>query len=156
MHVAVQTSYVVTVFSILLSTRQVMIHLQESNGLFMALKVTDFLGSGICIGITFNHAIADGNSFWYFMKYWSDHCRGFPVSNKPEHMRTIFKRHKTNNCAIPNISFKAEELVYNQVKEAQIMKFLRDDLSPMNSSAHQHWRWKKSGNLKISFQRRDY
>lgn len=112
-------------------------HENSCDAPLLSIQVTDFLGSGICIGITFNHGIADGNSFWYFMKYWSDHSRGLPISNKrPEHMRTIFKRHKMNNCAIPNISFKGEEVVNNPLKEAQIMKFLPDDLnSPINSNS---------------------
>ncbi|KAE8664061.1 Detected protein of unknown function [Hibiscus syriacus] len=37
----------------------------------MALQVTEFPNSGICIGAAFGHAVADGRSFHHFMKSWA-------------------------------------------------------------------------------------
>ncbi|XVF84347.1 hypothetical protein PTKIN_Ptkin17bG0029500 [Pterospermum kingtungense] len=46
-----------------------------SNGMMqkplMAIQVTVFPQSGISIGVTFNHAVADGRSFIHFMKSWA-------------------------------------------------------------------------------------
>jgi shikimate O-hydroxycinnamoyltransferase len=98
----------------------------------LSIQVTAFREGGICIGTTFHHAIADGNSFWYFMKCWAERSRGLLISKKPEHMRTVFKRDK-KNYAIPKISFKSEEVVIDRVKGGQVIKFLPDDLLPMNS-----------------------
>ncbi|KAK8493679.1 hypothetical protein V6N13_046668 [Hibiscus sabdariffa] len=41
----------------------------------LALQVTVFPDSGISIGATFCHAVADGRSFNQFMKYWASVCR---------------------------------------------------------------------------------
>lgn len=97
----------------------------------LSIQVTAFLGGGLCIGANFHHVIADGSSFWHFMKCWAECSRGLPISNKPEHMREIFK-HDEKICAMPNVSWRAEEVVTDRIKEAHIFKFLRDDLLPMN------------------------
>eukprot|EP00253_Pinus_taeda_P024350 PITA_24350 len=104
------------------------------DGPLLSIQVTAFLGGGICIGTNFHHVIADGCSFWHFMKCWAECSRGLPVSNKPEHMREIFKRDE-NLCALPNVSWRAEEVVTEYcMKEAQIFKFVRDVPLPMNHS----------------------
>lgn len=103
------------------------------DGPLLSIQVTAFLGGGICIGINFHHVIADGSSFWHFMKCWSECSRGLPISNKAEHMREIFKRDE-NICALPNVSWRAEEVVTDCIKEAQIFKFVRDDSLPVNHS----------------------
>ncbi|KAF6150522.1 hypothetical protein GIB67_030323 [Kingdonia uniflora] len=41
----------------------------------LALQVTIFPNSGICIGITLNHVVADGKSFNHFLKSWTSVCR---------------------------------------------------------------------------------
>ncbi|KAE8075834.1 hypothetical protein FH972_014521 [Carpinus fangiana] len=41
----------------------------------MATQVTVFPNEGICIGITFRHAAADGRAFHHFMKSWASICR---------------------------------------------------------------------------------
>lgn len=96
----------------------------------LSIQVTAFLGGGICIGTTVHHVIADANSFWYFMKCWAECSRGLPISKKPEHMRTVFKRDKKNQ-ATPKISFRGEDRVTDRVKGAKVLKFLQDDLMPM-------------------------
>lgn len=93
----------------------------------LSIQVTAFLGGGVCIGTNMHHAIADGNSFWYFMKCWAERSRGLPISKKPEQMRTVFKRDKKNHT-IPKISFRGEEIVTGGVKGAEVLKFLQDDL----------------------------
>ncbi|KAK9284510.1 hypothetical protein L1049_023684 [Liquidambar formosana] len=37
----------------------------------LALQVTIFPNSGICIGVTFSHVVADGKTFHHFMKSWA-------------------------------------------------------------------------------------
>lgn len=86
------------------------------------------------MGTSHNHVIADGNSFWHFMKCWAECSRGLPISKNPDHMRKIFNRDK-KNYAIPNISLRAEEVLSDRTKEAQIFKFLPHDLHEKESSA---------------------
>jgi len=53
----------------------------------LAVQVTK-LRDGIAIGFTFNHAVADGTSLWYFINSWADLCRGAAaVSDPPLHSR---------------------------------------------------------------------
>lgn len=103
----------------------------------LSIQVTYFRGGGgICVGTTLHHVIADGNSFWQFMKCWAERSRGFPISkNIPEHMRTVFKRDYTN---IPNISWRTEEVVTDRIKGAQIFKYFLDDLLPIKSEYETH------------------
>lgn len=77
--------------------------------------------------------IIDRSSFWHFMKCWVKCSRGLPISNKPEHMREIFK-HDKKICALPNVSWRVEEVVTDCIKEAQILKFVREDSRPLNHS----------------------
>lgn len=97
------------------------------------MQVTAFGGGGICIGANFHHVIADGASFWHFMKCWSERSRGHPISENPCHMRTYFRRDK-ESYSIPKISVRAEEIVDDRIKEAHILRFIRDDLLPMKNS----------------------
>ncbi|GLJ43007.1 hypothetical protein SUGI_0892560 [Cryptomeria japonica] len=103
---------------------------------FLSVQVTSFEEGGICIGTTLHHVIADGNSFWNFMKSWAECSRGLPVSNPPLHSRTVFKLE--NKKPIP-ISYKPHEVVINGIPRAQIYKFLPDDLqqNSENSSSEQ-------------------
>lgn len=99
----------------------------------LSIQVTAFQGGGICIGVNFHHVIADGASFWHFMKCWAELSRGLPISENPCHMRTYYKRDK-ESYSIPKISVRAEEVVNDRIKEAQILRFTRDDLLPMKNS----------------------
>jgi hypothetical protein len=99
----------------------------------LSIQITAFQGGGICIGSNFHHVIADGASFWYFMKCWAELSRGQPISENPRHMRTYFKRDK-ESYTIPKISVRAEEVVNDRIKEAQILRFTRDDSLPMKNS----------------------
>lgn len=99
----------------------------------LSIQVTAFQRGGICIGANFHHVIADGASFWHFMKCWAELSRGNPISENPRHMRTYFKRDK-ETYSIPKISVRAGEVVNERIKEAQILRFTRDDLLPMKNS----------------------
>ncbi|EXB62317.1 Malonyl-coenzyme A:anthocyanin 3-O-glucoside-6''-O-malonyltransferase [Morus notabilis] len=44
-------------------------------GPLLALQVTVFPNSGICIGVRFNHVAADGRAFHHFMKSWTLVCK---------------------------------------------------------------------------------
>nr|ABR17740.1 unknown [Picea sitchensis] len=101
---------------------------ENYDGPLFSVQVTGFRGGGICIGSSIHHVVADGSSFWHLMFCWAECCRGSPVSKKPEHMRTTFKREEKIDCATTNISFSAEEVVINNIEGAQIFKFVRDDL----------------------------
>ncbi|KAE8075832.1 hypothetical protein FH972_014519 [Carpinus fangiana] len=62
----------------------------------MATQVTVFPNEGICIGITFRHAAADGRAFHHFMKSWASICRtGGDLTcldrSPPFHDRTVIK-----------------------------------------------------------------
>ncbi|KAL5698658.1 hypothetical protein ACHQM5_029666 [Ranunculus cassubicifolius] len=41
----------------------------------MAIQVTLFPNQGICIGISFNHAVADGRAIHHFIKSWASVCK---------------------------------------------------------------------------------
>uniref|UniRef100_A0A0D6QVS0 Uncharacterized protein n=2 Tax=Araucaria cunninghamii TaxID=56994 RepID=A0A0D6QVS0_ARACU len=93
----------------------------------LSIQVTAFEGSGICIGTTLHHAIADGNSFWHFMKSWVECSRGLPVSKPPDHRRSIFIR---ENKGLASISLKAQEVSNDRFAGAKIFNFVPDDLQP--------------------------
>jgi hypothetical protein len=62
----------------------------------MATQVTVFPNEGICIGITFRHAAADGKAFHHFMKSWASICRtGGDLTcldrSPPVHDRAVIK-----------------------------------------------------------------
>jgi hypothetical protein len=99
----------------------------------LSIQVTAFQRGGICIGANFHHVIADGNSFWHFMKCWAECSRELPVSKNPHHMRTVFKRDNENR-AIPNIYSRAEEVVTDLIKEAQIFRFVQENSLPIKYS----------------------
>ncbi|XP_059064524.1 BAHD acyltransferase DCR-like [Cryptomeria japonica] len=61
----------------------------------LSIQVTAFEGSGICIGTTVHHVVADGNSFHYFMKSWAECSRGHPIAKPPQHDRT--SQHKNTS-----------------------------------------------------------
>ncbi|XP_010263233.1 PREDICTED: agmatine coumaroyltransferase-like [Nelumbo nucifera] len=61
----------------------------------MALQVTVFPNSGVCVGITVHQAVADGNTITLFMKEWASSCRlgggGDHPSPRLSYDRTIIK-----------------------------------------------------------------
>eukprot|EP00252_Welwitschia_mirabilis_P003390 TRINITY_DN1346_c0_g1_i1.p1 TRINITY_DN1346_c0_g1~~TRINITY_DN1346_c0_g1_i1.p1 ORF type:complete len:477 (+),score=12.43 TRINITY_DN1346_c0_g1_i1:465-1895(+) len=51
-------------------------HHGDAEAPFLSVQVTFFGGlKGMCIGTTLRHVVADGRSFWNFMKFWSRICR---------------------------------------------------------------------------------
>ncbi|XP_062113225.1 coumaroyl-CoA:anthocyanidin 3-O-glucoside-6''-O-coumaroyltransferase 1-like [Humulus lupulus] len=62
----------------------------------MALQVTVFPNSGISIGVTFCHMVADGRAFHHFMKSWASVCKSngdlrFIEKSMPFHGRVSIK-----------------------------------------------------------------
>lgn len=60
----------------------------------MAIQVTVFPNTAICIGVTFCHVAADGRAFHHFMKSWASICRtggGGDLSPLPFHNRAVIK-----------------------------------------------------------------
>ncbi|KAH9289081.1 hypothetical protein KI387_033198 [Taxus chinensis] len=108
------------------------------SALFLTIQVTEFEGGGICLGTTFHHVIADGNSFWHFMKAWAECSRGLPVANPPHHARTIFK--SQNKRPFSSISYQAHQLLNDRFKGAQIFKFTTDANSQTESAETIHAR----------------
>ncbi|GLJ46929.1 hypothetical protein SUGI_0990330 [Cryptomeria japonica] len=91
------------------------------NTPLLSIQVTRFEGGGICIGTAFHHIVADGNSFWHFMKSWAECSRNLPVSKPPLHIRTMFR--STQETAV-RISYEARQ----GIDGAQIYKFMRVNL----------------------------
>ncbi|KAI3883236.1 hypothetical protein MKW92_046604 [Papaver armeniacum] len=60
------------------------------NPLLVA-QVTKFKCGGFVLGITMNHAMADGTSAMEFMKSWGEVTRGLPLTSPPFLDRTILK-----------------------------------------------------------------
>ncbi|XVF01894.1 hypothetical protein REPUB_Repub04eG0128200 [Reevesia pubescens] len=64
----------------------------------MALKVTVFPNTGICIGMAHNHVAADGCAFMHFVRSWASQCKSkggstflHDVSQRPVHNRDAIK-----------------------------------------------------------------
>ncbi|KAL6128617.1 hypothetical protein ACLB2K_071972 [Fragaria x ananassa] len=66
----------------------------------MALQLTVFPNSGICIGIHFLHALTDGSSLHHFMKSWASVCssQGVKALTPPSHNRILIK----DPCGLEN------------------------------------------------------
>ncbi|KAJ8748324.1 hypothetical protein K2173_001743 [Erythroxylum novogranatense] len=76
-------------------------------GPLLALQITVFPNSGLCIGIQFNHVAADGVSINHFMKFWASVFRaGGDMSHLetslPSHDRTVIK----DPCQLESIYLK--------------------------------------------------
>jgi hypothetical protein len=68
------------------------------------------------MGETLHHAIANVNSFWYFMKCCAEWSIGIPISRKPEHTTMVFKGDKKKLSDTQDF-FKGKEVVTDRVKE---------------------------------------
>ena len=60
--------------------------LKNCEGIFnplLGVQVTQLV-DGIFVGVTINHSVADGTSFWHFFNSWSEISRGsFHLSKPP-------------------------------------------------------------------------
>eukprot|EP00253_Pinus_taeda_P025509 PITA_25509 len=107
-------------------------HGNEEDSL-LSIEVIAFQGGGFCIGANFHHVIAYENSFMHFMNSWAECSREVSISKSPHHMRTFFQRENKNE-AIPNLFLRAEEVVTDLIKEAQIFRFVPDNTPPLKYS----------------------
>eukprot|EP00253_Pinus_taeda_P001347 PITA_01347 len=114
-------------------TELVQIRHGKDDDSLLSIQVTAFQGGGFCMGTNFHHVIADGNSFSHFMSSWAECSRELPISKSPHHMRTVFQR-DNGDRAIPNLYLRAEEVVTDFIKEAQIFRFVRDNPLPVKYS----------------------
>ncbi|KAJ7523638.1 hypothetical protein O6H91_18G056300 [Diphasiastrum complanatum] len=57
----------------------------------LVIQVTVFRCGGISVAMNWNHKVADGFSGFYFIKSWSDICRGKPISPFPVHDRSLIQ-----------------------------------------------------------------
>ncbi|KAJ8748333.1 hypothetical protein K2173_001752 [Erythroxylum novogranatense] len=76
-------------------------------GPLLALQITVFPNSGLCIGIQFNHVAADGVSINHFMKFWASVFRAggdmcHLETSLPSHDRTVIK----DPCQLESIFLK--------------------------------------------------
>ncbi|EFJ24714.1 BAHD family acyltransferase, clade I [Selaginella moellendorffii] len=53
------------------------------------VSVTRFKSGGLAVGVSYNHFLIDGYSFWHFMKSWSEVACGQSISLPPVHSREI-------------------------------------------------------------------
>ncbi|XP_027920823.1 spermidine hydroxycinnamoyl transferase-like [Vigna unguiculata] len=56
-----------------------------------AVQLTKFKCGGICVGITFSHAIMDGSSAFHFIRQWAKFARGGPLHTVPFLDRKILR-----------------------------------------------------------------
>ncbi|KAJ7204891.1 hypothetical protein O6H91_15G033200 [Diphasiastrum complanatum] len=57
----------------------------------LVIQVTVFSCGGISVAMNWNHKVADGFSGFYFIKSWSNICRGNPISPLPVHDRSLIQ-----------------------------------------------------------------
>eukprot|EP01018_Ginkgo_biloba_P000765 Gb_31628 [translate_table: standard] len=78
----------------------------DCNLPLVSIQVTRFAGGGLCVGLSINHVIVDGQSYWHFFKSWAELSRGVSISLLPIHNRTVFKVNKLEleNRAAANIT----------------------------------------------------
>lgn len=57
----------------------------------LSVQLTKFQDGGLSIGISLSHTVADAQSFYDFVKSWSELCRGVPMTVAPEHIRPALK-----------------------------------------------------------------
>ncbi|RZC60562.1 hypothetical protein C5167_022309 [Papaver somniferum] len=77
------------------------------NPLLVA-QVTKFKCGGFVLGISMNHAMADGTSAMEFMKSWGEVTRGLPLTNPPFLDRTILK---ARNPPKVDFTYEYEDIV---------------------------------------------
>ncbi|OMO90847.1 Transferase [Corchorus olitorius] len=53
-----------------------------SDPLFVA-QITRFKCGGVCLGVGFNHTLADGTTIFHFVNSWSELARGLPQITEP-------------------------------------------------------------------------
>jgi hypothetical protein len=58
----------------------------------LAVQITLFPDQGICIGVGFNHTVADGRTLHYFMKSWASVCRSNGVVEIDKFLMPSFDR----------------------------------------------------------------
>ncbi|KAL6143793.1 hypothetical protein ACLB2K_054488 [Fragaria x ananassa] len=61
----------------------------------LAVQITAFPNSGICIGTNCDHVLADESSFHHFLKFWASVCRSgggdIKIESLPSHNRGLIK-----------------------------------------------------------------
>ncbi|XP_058092126.1 malonyl-coenzyme A:anthocyanin 3-O-glucoside-6''-O-malonyltransferase-like [Magnolia sinica] len=89
------------------------------NQPLLALQVTIFPDSGICIGTSISHAVADGSSSMHFMKSWASICRSGDeslIKSRPFYDRSVaayldgLKRLRLDQMATFKLDQAAESL----------------------------------------------
>ncbi|KAM7275067.1 hypothetical protein ACFE04_016933 [Oxalis oulophora] len=58
----------------------------------LAVQVTLFPNQGFCIGVAFNHVVADGMAFHHFMKSWASICLSKGIIENQNFLRPSFDR----------------------------------------------------------------
>ncbi|XVF17658.1 hypothetical protein REPUB_Repub10bG0142200 [Reevesia pubescens] len=104
----------------------------------LGVQVTELV-DGVFVGITINHSVADGTSFWHFFNSWSEISRGnnlFHLSKSP-----VFKRPFIDSVNYPIripqslvIQFN-EELILPPLKES-VFHFSKQSIAKLKAKAN--------------------
>ncbi|CAN1121998.1 Uncharacterized acetyltransferase At3g50280 [Linum perenne] len=108
---------------------------------FFAVQITELV-DGIFVGCTISHAVADGTTFWRFMNFWSEICRGNSVKSykSPVFTREWFLDEKHRPIRIPwkmNKDFTEEHSVLPpQELKDRVFHFSRHKLGALKAQAN--------------------
>ncbi|XVF17655.1 hypothetical protein REPUB_Repub10bG0141800 [Reevesia pubescens] len=96
----------------------------------LGVQVTQLV-NGFFVGVTINHSVADGTSFWHFFNSWSEISRGnnsFRLSKSPVFQRQFI------DCI--NYPIRIPQSVVNQFHEDLILPPLRKKGFPFLKAKH--------------------
>ncbi|XVF76416.1 hypothetical protein PTKIN_Ptkin13bG0264500 [Pterospermum kingtungense] len=115
--------------------------LKNCDGIFkplLGVQVTELV-DGIFVGVTINHCVADGVSFWHFFNSWSEISRGsFHLSNPPVFQRPFLDSIKYP-IRIPQSLFKQifhEELIFVSPLKEKIFHFSKPNIAKLKAKAN--------------------
>lgn len=99
-----------------------------------AVQVTE-LADGLFVGITVNHSVVDGTSFWNFFNSWAEICRGAEKISRPPVFRRSFIHDSPAVIRFPPggpaVSFDATAPI-----RERIFHFSADAISELKSRAN--------------------
>ncbi|XVF59385.1 hypothetical protein PTKIN_Ptkin07bG0271500 [Pterospermum kingtungense] len=96
--------------------------MKNREGIFkplLGVQVTELV-DGVFVGVTINHCVADGTSFWHFFNSWSKISRGnsFHLSKSP-----VFQRSFLNSI---NYLIRIPQSLVKQIHEEVILPHLKE------------------------------
>ncbi|XVF59384.1 hypothetical protein PTKIN_Ptkin07bG0271400 [Pterospermum kingtungense] len=115
--------------------------MKNHEGIFkplLGVQVTELV-DGIFIGVTINHSVVDGTSFWHFFNSWSEISKGnsFHLSNQPI-FQSPFLDSINYPIRIPQSLIKQshhEKLIASPLKE-RIFHFSKQSIAKLKAKAN--------------------